>query len=244
MNSLLEYDFGVKRLIPASLALFALPLFLAARGYAQFNTSGAPVGHIVTGTAPSVTGPVHPPTGPVRPPTGTGPGIGSGILGPRLGGEHRHRRHADVGPLWYAIPVPYAVDLGPAEDQADSATADDQDGNYQGGPTVFDRRGSGADSYVPPVEDAASAHSSGHFSSERVDDPDPDPAPPQPTLLVFKDGHKLEVINYAIIGQTLFDMTPGHARRVPLTDLDLDATRQQNEDRGLTFQLPMSSQAN
>jgi hypothetical protein len=63
-------------------------------------------------------------------------------------------------------------------------------------------------------------------------------------MLVFKDGHKLEVGNYAIIGQTLFDMTPGHARKVPLADLDLEATRRQNDDRGITFQLPISSKAN
>ncbi len=63
-------------------------------------------------------------------------------------------------------------------------------------------------------------------------------------LLVFKDGHKLEVGNYAIVGPTLFDLTPGHPRRVAFADLDLEATRQQNDDRGVTFQLPPSAQAN
>ncbi len=77
-------------------------------------------------------------------------------------------------------------------------------------------------------------------------DADP-PAPataPEPTLLVFKDGHQLEVGNYAIVGNTLFDLTPGHVRKVALADLDLDATRKQNDDHGVTFQLPPSQQAN
>ncbi len=57
-------------------------------------------------------------------------------------------------------------------------------------------------------------------------------------MLIFKDGRKLELQNYAIIGPTLFDLTPGHARKVAVGDLDLEATRQQNDDRGITFQMP------
>jgi hypothetical protein len=144
--------------------------------------------------------------------------------------------------VFYAFPVPYAVDLGAAaeEDNADTG-ADEQDSNYQGGPTVFDRRGSGRDSYVPPARSTPPPH-----SADRRDDATASSAPEalEPTMLVFKDGHKLEVGNYAIIGQTLFDMTPGHARKVPLADLDLEATRRQNDDRGITFQLPISSKAN
>ena len=63
-------------------------------------------------------------------------------------------------------------------------------------------------------------------------------------LLVFKDGRKLEVGNYAIVGATLFDLTPGHTRKIALADLDLEATRQQNDDRGVAFQLPPPAQAN
>jgi hypothetical protein len=128
------------------------------------------------------------------------------------------------------------VDASGYNDATDDPDAEDNS-NYQGGPTVFDRRGDGADSYVPPEEDVGPVHSA-NGGYDRASDP------PQPTVLVFKDGHKLEVGNYAIIGQTLLDMTPGHSRKVPLADLDLDATRDQNEVRGLTFQLPMSAQAN
>jgi hypothetical protein len=82
-------------------------------------------------------------------------------------------------------------------------------------------------------------------ADQRADGSTADPEPPQiPTLLIFKDGRKLELGNYAILGETLFDLTPGHARRVALGDLDLEATRKQNDDRGVTFQLPQPPQAN
>jgi hypothetical protein len=130
----------------------------------------------------------------------------------------------------YATPVPYAVDVSDAD-----AAGDDDDAEYQGGPTVFDRRGSGPDSYVPPSS----------RESEETAPPEPAPEPPQPpTTLVFKDGHQLEVNNYAIVSQTLYDLTPGHPRKIALADLDLEATQKQNDDHGVVFQLPPSAQAN
>jgi hypothetical protein len=147
----------------------------------------------------------------------------------RNGNEHRrHRDNNYAYPLIYAVPVPYVVD----NDVVDDSGEDDPD--YQGGPTVFDRRGSGASSYIPGVRDVPPAH-----SSPAVEDPPSDPAPAQePTVLVFKDGRQVDVGNYAIVGAVLIDLTPGHSRRIAIADLDLDATRRQNENRGVIFQLP------
>ncbi len=243
MTSSLEYHTSVRHSIPASLALFgllALPLCLLSTSHAQINGAPSSVtspgfgGRPVNGTAPSVTS---------LGPRGYTPNHGATFSTnvPRSGDGHHHRRHVEYTPppVVYAVPVPYAVDLG-ATDTEDDANADDSDANYQGGPTIFDRRGSGAASYVPPVQNVPKPH-----AVQDAEDAPADPEPPQaPTLLVFKDGHKLEVGNYAIVGATLFDLTPGHSRRVALADLDLDATRQQNDDRGVTFQLPPPPQAN
>ncbi len=68
--------------------------------------------------------------------------------------------------------------------------------------------------------------------------------PATPTVLVFKDGHQLEVENYAIVGATLYDLTEGHRRKVALGDLDLTATSQQNDDRGIDFHLPAGTVGN
>jgi hypothetical protein len=60
------------------------------------------------------------------------------------------------------------------------------------------------------------------------------------TTLIFRDGHRLEVRNYAIMGSTLFILTP-ERRKVPLTDLDLQATARANDDRGVDFRVPAGS---
>jgi hypothetical protein len=69
--------------------------------------------------------------------------------------------------------------------------------------------------------------------------PPDSPVADQPqTVLVFKDGHQLEVQNYAVVGSTLYDLTPGHYRKIAVADLDLNATAKQNDDLGINFQLP------
>lgn len=60
------------------------------------------------------------------------------------------------------------------------------------------------------------------------------------TLLIFKDGHQLEVSNYAIMGSTLY-LFAGDHRKISLADLDIDATRKANDDRGIEFRVPNAS---
>jgi hypothetical protein len=58
------------------------------------------------------------------------------------------------------------------------------------------------------------------------------------TVLVFRDEHKQEIHNYAIVGQTLWNFNPQHTQKIPLSDLDIPATTKENEDRGVDFRLP------
>src|SRR5208283_3624806 len=237
-----------RRPIPASLAVFATFVFAQTNGSSGFaQTNGSSGFAHSAGVAPPTTAPVAPPTAfSVPPPTGAasahqgfGPANanvnhpvphspGSSHVG-NNGHPHPHTANGVAYyPYVYALPVPYAVDVSDAD-----TPGDDDDAEYQGGPTIFDRRGSGPDSYVPP---------SSTGSEETVQT---DPEPPQPpTTLVFKDGRQLEVNNYAIVSQTLYDLTPGHPRKIALADLDLPATQKQNDDHGVVFQLPPSAQAN
>lgn len=65
------------------------------------------------------------------------------------------------------------------------------------------------------------------------------PAPlTPPTVLVFRDQHKQDVQNYAIVGQTLWDFEPQRTQKIPLSDLDVQATIKANDDRGVTFRVP------
>jgi hypothetical protein len=224
----LEYYVSVRDSISATVALFgllAMPLISAPASHAQVNgasaaaAASAMAGH---GTGPNSFAPNH--SAPKTPPAN--------------GSESRRPVYLEyAAPVFYAVPVPYAVDSsaagGTGDDNVDP-NADD-DANYQGGPTVFDVRGSGADDYVPPVRDIPAPHA--------VRSNDPGPSQP-PTVLVFKDGHSLEVENYAIVGVTLFDLTPGHTRKVALADLDLEATQKKNDDRGVPFQIPSTPQGN
>jgi hypothetical protein len=71
-----------------------------------------------------------------------------------------------------------------------------------------------------------------------------DGAPVLPdTVLVFRDEHKQEIRNYAIVGQTLWNFAPQHTQKIPLSDLDLPATTKANEDRGVTFRVPAGGEA-
>lgn len=252
----LEYHRAVQRSFPPSLTLFGrllLPLLLVSVSSAsssQINsapssvTSSGFVGHAVNGTS-SVTSPGH---GSFAP-SNAGVNFHNQIS---HSGGHRHH-HTLSGNLYYypyvyTVPVPYAADVN-----NDDADADDDDSDYRGGPTIFDRRGAGRDSYIPSsypgpaharpdAEPGSTEPGSAESGSTQAADP---PEPPQPpTVLVFKDGHQLEVGNYAIVSQTLYDLTSGHRRKIALADLDLSATEKQNDDRGVTFQLPPSAQAN
>ena len=64
-----------------------------------------------------------------------------------------------------------------------------------------------------------------------------------PTVLVFRDQHKQEIRNYAIVGQTLWSFGSPRTEKIPLPDLDLAATTKANDDRGLTFRLPAAGEA-
>jgi len=243
MIHLLEYHEPVRRRIPAPVVIFGL-LFLStllvSTGYAQINGVPASVtspgfgGREINGTPSSVTS---------LGPRGFAPGPRHGghffatvPNAPRRNhdGDGRHHSRDFVPFFGGAYAVPYPVDG--ASDGSDSG----DDSDYQGGPTVFDRRGPGPDAYVPPVKDAEPAHNA---EAAPAGPPTPEPAQP-PTVLVFKDGRQLQVANYAIVGQTLYDLTAGHPRKVALADLDLEATQKLNEDHGVIFQVPPSAQAN
>jgi hypothetical protein len=77
--------------------------------------------------------------------------------------------------------------------------------------------------------------------------PDPPPAPSaadlkpgEPTVLVFHDGHKQEVTNYAIMGDTLYAFDKGR-QKIALADLDMTATVKANDAQGLEFRVPASA---
>ena len=61
------------------------------------------------------------------------------------------------------------------------------------------------------------------------------------TVLVFRDQHKQEVQNYAIVGQTVWIFGP-RTEKIPISDLDLPATTKANDERGVDFRVPSGNE--
>lgn len=135
---------------------------------------------------------------------------------PARGSGRRHRRHRNDGSLVGVIEpayAPYAPD--PNDDGLDPDLG----------------KSSPPSSFAKPADDRDSA--------PQADAQMEEPVAPQPsTVLVFKDGHQSDVLNYAIVGDTLFDFAAGRTHKILLADLDLKATQKANDDRGVDFQIP------
>jgi len=193
--------------------------------------------------------------------TSIGPkGVGPVHAHPPIAGEPHHHHRDYVYPTYVPYYVPYypmdAYD-GSVADQP-PADAPDDPAQYQGGPTIFDRRGAGvpaANDYqaarpkiAVPKPPAADVTDEDQTLATRAPDPASLAAPSiavQPkTILIFKDGHKQEIGNYAIVGANLFDLAPGHRMKIALSDLDLAATQKANDDEGNDFQLPQDPGGN
>ena len=233
----LEYHIRVRPLIPASLALFGT-LLLVSSSPAQNNSTGYS-GHSTSATSGATSARVTTNSGTTssarKPPSTTSQTNNSRPQPAAIPLPYYYY------PYVYAVPVPYTADV------LDNGASDDSDPNYQGGPTVFDRRGDGPSSYIPPGYESPAGSNAEEAQTQDSSAPeynsDSQPSP-DPTVLVFKDGHQLEIGNYAIVNQTLYDLTPGHPRRIALADLDLPATQKLNDERGITFDSPPSAQAN
>lgn len=64
------------------------------------------------------------------------------------------------------------------------------------------------------------------------------------TILVFLDGRRKDVKNYAIVAEFFYDLSDRLPRKILLADLNLDATIAANEERGVEFRLPTASSPN
>ena len=152
----------------------------------------------------------------------------------------RHRHHHEDGaffPVGVAMPayIPYAVPYA----QEDDDESPDVDPAYSQTPRKGPRN---PDSPTTGAQGRDSARKAA-ASAEPVPAEPEQPVTPQPsTVLVFKDGHHSDVLNYAIVGDTLFDFDAGRTHKILLADLDLPATRKANDDRGVDFQIPASTQ--
>ena len=177
--------------------------------------------------------------------TFSGPSIGSG----NTSVPYRHRRYprtfgyvSPYGPYYYGGYVPYAMDYGadPAYTGYVAGTFDASPySGYPYPPQYAPAPGYySPDSSPPPVNSAPAPQS---YQQRRGGQGSASDELAEPTVLVFRDGHRLEVANYAIMGSTLFVLS-GPRSRIPIAELDVPATERVNQDRGVDFHVPVKAQ--
>jgi hypothetical protein len=175
--------------------------------------------------------------------------------------SHRRRERHEFVPVPIFIPAyPYPSDYTDADAQAAadaqsaeyapepnaSGGADTEalrEAYYRGAHDALARQKSDSrygEHYLDSREKSATDKSSGAGeSSSAAEAAAPEPADNTPaTVFIFKDGHKIETHNYAIVGQTLFDFSNNQMHKIQIADLDVDATKKANDDLGIQVKLP------
>jgi hypothetical protein len=85
-----------------------------------------------------------------------------------------------------------------------------------------------------PKPDYAARHYSGNEESGEL----------TPTMLIFRDAHREQVSDYAIVGRVLYahsdlDGEPGYGlKNIQISELDIPATIRANRENGVSFMLP------
>ena len=237
-------------LVVAVTALLALPSAAQIRGTPPSVTSFGPGRGMTPGVPASITS--LGPLGFNQFHHGFGNGFGHGF-----GRNPRFPRFIGGG-FGIAVPIAVPVYVSPyyplTMTYGDPANTEEADDNVTPGPTVFERRPVGSyprDRALRAYDDTGIEAREAPRESSYADQgtqPRPassQPAQPQPeSVLVFRDGHRQEVSNYAIVGDTLYDLSSGRPHKIALADLDLTATAKENDDRGIDFKVPAASKAN
>lgn len=173
---------------------------------------------------------------------GTFSGPSSGFRNPNFHHHHYPRTFGYVspyGPYLYGGYVPYVVDYGddPGYNGYVAGTFNTSPGyayppQYSPSPSYYSPNTS-----PPPVNSAPEPQS--HQQQKPIRSASDEFA--EPTVLVFRNGHRQEVANYAIMGSTLFVLS-GPRSRIPIAELDVPATERENQSRGLDFHVPGKAQ--
>ncbi len=167
------------------------------------------------------------------------------------GDFHRHHRVVVV-PV--AVPVYYPYYYPPSEmtdysNQEQPQPSEEVAQPEPPAPTIFESRPGYQPPPIKPYQSSMGPTGSNQPNdntaqppaAQKTDDTaNASASEPEPTtILVFRDGHQLEIGNYAIVGDTLYNLDGNYkAHKILLADLDLDKTVKVNQDRGYDFRLP------
>jgi hypothetical protein len=164
-------------------------------------------------------------------------------------GDHHHR---PVFATYYPFyPYYYSPDTyDQSQPQSQPAAADEP---AAPAPTIFENRSGGYHPAATPVDATGlyqrdrdqsaagtnSANASNNAATDKNGEIEAEADQPA-TVLIFRDGHQMEVGNYVISGETLYNLSTAYrAFKIQIADLDIPATVKANEERGIEFKLPV-----
>lgn len=170
--------------------------------------------------------------------------------------QHRNRRFfGNSGfPIYYA-PYGYYDDTTSVDSNAPANYEQPVNNDEGPGMTVFERRRTYdliGDSDRPRDDRYGEHYTDSREQRGPVEEREEKPSPsesqkpleePVSTILVFRDGSHREVRNYALMGNSIYDLgvKPGQGKmKILLADLDIPATVAANDQRGIEFKLPKS----
>lgn len=158
---------------------------------------------------------------------------------PSMNGNRRHHGRQFFGGYPYAVYTPYypvyATEYGTgtyAEEAYEPAPEPEPPA-----PTIFERRPTSR----PYARDEA------RYDQEQAPAAQSEQPPlnsnigvgaQETTTLVYRDGHKFDIHNYAIVGGAIFNFDGTGPFKTQLSELDVPATVKFNEEQGVIFKLP------
>lgn len=158
-------------------------------------------------------------------------------------------------PLWWgdwddgyqSNPAPQVVVMQGAQSAPPEPGMHWEDAPKSSGPLLIELQG---DRYVRISNQTSAEVSGGDAQQPRtlaeINAAEAAPAPRdplRPTVFVFRDGHREESSDYSIISGTIYAqgnywVNGSWTKKIPVSQLDIPATLQANEERGVRFVLP------
>ena len=162
------------------------------------------------------------------------------------GPDHRHDRHGDrIIPVVYTyypgVPAPVYPSDESSQNMQPPVSSADQSGDQQGTlqSEIHQLRQELAD-----LKESQMLDSPAEATPEK---PIADPPAPEPettetqdsslepsAFLVLRDARTVELHNYLVVKGSIWNLVEDRMERIPLDDLDISATRELNESRGLS----------
>jgi len=148
--------------------------------------------------------------------------------------DRRIGRHGFVSPIVFPVAVPFFMAVPqPIIIEAASPQSEPRIPEHVE-VVIRDERGR----ELPRPAEAAPRDQNQSSSPAPDAAPQPEPQAGPGAVIVFRDGKKLQLKDYAIIGADVFNLADGRPRKLSLVDVDEAATARANDEIGSAFHLP------